>query len=248
MAVIYRWARWLFGLGLVVIGLPGIPGDIDGWGQWISALHGMSWFSADLLRWSLFSIGVGLLAWVNYPAIKSRFSGTAFKWGPAIAELKIRSVEGVGNAVGRYMRFEGNGGTCTWYLEIINESHNSDAQDVEIKVESLDQIVDILNPHNRTGAFMQVGIALTFERGGQARTIRRQDSEWVRFLSFDRHPPRRWIQIGEYVQGPLDLHGKIASVYTPHRIELTVRAANAKPVTAIFSVKAESEMLEVRML
>lgn len=90
------------------------------------------------------------------------------------ATLKIKYTDEAANR--RFMRFEGNGGPCTWYLEIVNESPDTDAQDVEIKVESCDQIPDLLNPHIRTAAFMPVGIVLPFERGGQTRTIRRQDS------------------------------------------------------------------------
>jgi hypothetical protein len=207
--------------------------------------------SADM--WGL-GIGlVGLVIWA------------AFKWGPGLwtrihsdaarpdvsakgstATLRIKYTDEAANR--RYMRFAGDGGACTWYLEIVNESHDIDAQDVEIKVESYDQIPDLLSPHTRTGAFTPVGIILAFERGGNTRSIRRQDSEWVKFLAFDRQIPRRWIQIGEYEQGPHDLHGKIMSVYTPHRIELTVRAANANKITASFFVKADSEMLEVRQL
>ena len=160
--------------------------------------------------------------------------------------LNIKYTDG---AVNRgFMRFEGNGNVCTWYLEIVNESPDTDARDVEIKVEAYDQIPDLLSPHAQTGAFTQVGIVLAFERGGNTRTIHRQDSEWVRFLSFDRLVPRRWIQIGEYIQGPLDLHGKIMQVCTPHRIELTVRTANGSPIAASFFVKAENEMLDVRKL
>lgn len=70
----------------------------------------------------------------------------------------------------------------------------------------------------------------------------------MKFLSFDRQYPRRWIQIGEYEQGPVDLHGKIVQIYTPHRLALTVRAANASPVTVNFLVQADNEMLRVQML
>jgi hypothetical protein len=165
---------------------------------------------------------------------------------PREAILRIKHTDEAANR--RYMRFEGNRGPCTWYLEIVNEFPDIDAQDVEIKVESYDQIVNLVSPRDRTGAFTLVGIVLAFERGGNTRTIRKQDSEWVKFLSFDRQIPRRWIQIGEYGQSPYDMHDKIVSVYTPHRIEVRVRAINANPVTASFLVKAESEMLQVQRL
>jgi hypothetical protein len=247
MASFIQWAKWLGGLVLLVIGLAGVPEDIEVWQKWISALHGMDWFTDSVLRWTLFSIGASLLLWVNYPTIKSRFAGKAREdVSSQLSILKIKYTDEAANR--RYMRFEGNRGPCTWYLEILNESINTDAQEVEIKVESCDQIPDLLSPHARTAAFTHIGIPLTFERGGQTRTIRRQDSEWVKFLSFDRQIPRRWIQIGEYGEGRLDLHGKIVSVYTPHRIEVTVRAANASPVTAHYVVKAENEMLQVQKL
>ncbi|MEO6112129.1 MAG: hypothetical protein ABIQ24_09930, partial [Nitrospiraceae bacterium] len=86
------------------------------------------------------------------------------------ATLKIKYTDEAANR--RFMRFEGDGGPCTWYLEIVNESPDIDAQEVEIKVESCDQITNPLSPRTRSAAFTPVGIALTFERGGQARTIR----------------------------------------------------------------------------
>lgn len=219
-----------------VVGVEHVPPwlaskSADAWGFWIGIVGLAIWAAA---KWG--------------PRLRARLQPDAA--GPvkgSTASLKIKYTDDAANH--RYMRFQGSGGgVCAWYLEIVNESPDTDVQDVEVKVESCDQIPDLFSPHTRTPAFTSVGIVLAFERGGQMRTIRRQDSEWVQFLSFDRHPPRRWIQIGEYVQGPVDLHGKIVQVSTPHRIDVTVRAANANSITASFSVKAESEMLDVRML
>jgi hypothetical protein len=228
--------------------------NIASWLMWLGVDRPPAWVTGRAIdNWVFWGGLVALLAWGAFLVVSYRNRQAAAKANESHisakeskATLRIKCTDGAANR--RYMRFEGDRVVCTWYLEIVNESDDIEVQDVEVKVESYDQIPDLLSPHTQTGAFTPVGIILAFERGGNTRSIRRHDSEWVKFLSFDRQTPRRWIQIGEYVQGPLDLHGKIMQLYTPHRIELTVRAANANPVVASFIVKAENEMLDVRML
>jgi hypothetical protein len=148
------------------------------------------------------------------------------------------------------MRFEGpEGRTHACYLEVRNVSPQTDAEDVEVKVESRDKIDDLLHPMTKTDLYIQSDVILSFERGGQTRRILRGASDRVRFLAFARNPPKRWVQIGEYSEHVFDHRDKIVTgIHEPNRLTVTARGRNAEPVSASFLVQVEHEQLTVRML
>lgn len=162
-----------------------------------------------------------------------------------ILEIKIANV-----LSGEEIIFEGQDGAIqTCYLEIHNTSSEVDAEDVEVKVETYDQIPDLLQPRVQTQLLARANVSLMFENGGYARTISRNERKNVRFVMYQKNPPKRWIQIGEYTANTFDRRNKIVSeTYEPHRLDLTIRAKNIRPIQKSFVVQAENDLLTVRML
>lgn len=162
-----------------------------------------------------------------------------------ILEIKIANVLN-----GEAIVYEGQDGAIqACYLEIHNASPEIDAEDVEVKLETYDRIPDLLHPKVETDLLTRSNVSLMFENGGYARTISRNDRKYVRFVTYQKHPPKRWIQIGEYTENTFDHRNKIVSeTYEPHRFDLTIRAKNIKPIQKSFVVQAKNDLLTVRML
>ena len=158
---------------------------------------------------------------------------------------------GIANVLnGQDIRFEGKDGAIqTCYLEIHNASPDIDAEEVEVRVEAYDLISDLLHPRVETKFLARANVSLMFENGGYTRTIARNDRRNVRFVMYQKHPPKRWIQIGEYTEDTFDSRNKIVlEMYKLHRLDLTIRAENIMPIQKSFAVQAENDLLTVRML
>ena len=151
---------------LVVIGLAGIPDDIESWHKWFSALHGMGWFTENALRWSLVSIGACLLIWVNYPAIKNRLGRN--ERGDVSSTLRIE-FEGDSNVLWdteRHPLFPTQKVQRKFYGVWIFNSGDTDIENVSVEVERIEQIPEMADEIVPPSPYL--GLKCRFKQNGAA--------------------------------------------------------------------------------